>query len=94
MKTGWTIRTNANKLKNVLSELDKTDVIDFAIVLYRKYFLNEDDINYTKLSDILVGLLGMTIGISYNNTHTTPNDKKAESYDDWVKKMAKNALKL
>ena len=94
MKRGHTMRTNANKLKRALNTLDKKDVIEFTTILYRKYFLDEEDINYTKLPDKVVALLGLTIGISYDNMHPTDESKKDESYKDWIYKMAKTSLTI
>ena len=94
MKRGHTMRTNANKFKRSLNILDKKDVIELTIILYRKYFLKEEDIDYTKLPNKVVAFLGLTIGISYDNMHPTNESKKDESYEDWIYKMAKTSLSI
>lgn len=80
---------DAKVLAKTLIDLDKIDIIDFATILYRKYVLKEENLDYTRLSDITVGLLWLTVGISYNEMHPTEEHKKKESYQDWIIKMSK-----
>ena len=85
--------SKSKELKNVLETFKKEEIISFAVILYEKFVLKKDS-NYTKVSNAVLGLLGVTIGISYKNLHPTAESQLKEPYNEWITKMAKTIIKL
>ena len=75
------------KVKRLLKQFSKKEIIDYAIVLYRKEYLEENDLDYTKLSEATLGLVFSTIGVNYNNMHPTKESKEKEDYEQWFRKI-------
>jgi hypothetical protein len=81
------------EIRNILKDWKKDDVIEYAEILYEYYYLKLEP-DYTKLSDDVLGLLAVTIGVSYKNMHPTIESQLKQPYKEWIKYMQESKCKF
>ena len=69
-----------------LSELHlkEEEWVDLSFILFQK--LNDELIDLSQSSAVVTGLIGLTMGLSYNDLHPTEESRQWESYGDWIRK--------
>lgn len=69
-----------------LSELHLTEEewVDLSFILFRK--INDKSIDLSQSSAAVTGLMGLTVGFSYNDLHPTDESRQREPYNDWIRK--------